>query len=74
MHGRDRRGDPAGTKIEYYQCNGTVAQQWQERSDGSIYNPNSGMCLDDPGSSTTTGTQLQIYTCNGTSAQKWTVP
>jgi hypothetical protein len=37
-------------------------------------NPQSGKCLDDPGSSTTDGTQLQIYTCNATAAQKWTLP
>jgi hypothetical protein len=32
---------------------------------------NSGLCIDTPGSSTTTGTQLQQYTCNNTPAQQF---
>ncbi|MFC0844232.1 RICIN domain-containing protein [Streptomyces noboritoensis] len=50
------------------------AQAWQPTANGSLLNPQSGLCLDDPGSSTTDGTQLQIYDCNGTNAQKWTLP
>ncbi len=49
-------------------------QKWQAGTDGSLKNTNSGLCLDDPNSSTTEGTRLQIYTCNGTAAQKWTLP
>jgi hypothetical protein len=67
-------GTTSGTKVQYYTCNGTGAQVWQPQSNGSLLNPQSGLCLDDPGSSTTSGTQLQIYTCNGTNAQKWTLP
>jgi hypothetical protein len=32
---------------------------------------NSGLCIDTPGSSTTSGVQLQQYTCNTTSAQQF---
>jgi hypothetical protein len=32
---------------------------------------NSGLCIDTPGSSTTSGTQLQQYTCNNTGAQQF---
>jgi predicted alpha-1,2-mannosidase len=32
---------------------------------------NSGLCIDTPGSSTTSGVQLQQYTCNNTSAQSF---
>jgi hypothetical protein len=67
-------GTTSGTLVQYYQCNSTVAQQWQARSDGSLLNPNSGLCLDDPASSTTSGTQLEIWTCNGGANQKWTLP
>jgi hypothetical protein len=34
---------------------------------------NSGLCIDTPGSSTTSGVQLQQYTCNNTSAQQFTL-
>jgi len=40
----------------------------------ALINPQSGRCLDDPGSSTTDGTQLQLFDCNGTAAQQWTLP
>jgi non-reducing end alpha-L-arabinofuranosidase len=41
----------------------------QQQSYGSLLNPQSGLCLDDPGDNTADGTQLQIYTCNETGAQ-----
>jgi len=44
---------------------------WKAGAHGAWVNVSSGLCLDDPASSTTTGTQLQIYTCNGTGAQDW---
>ena len=34
---------------------------------------NSGLCVDTPGSSTTSGVQLQQYTCNGTGAQEFSL-
>jgi hypothetical protein len=64
-------GTAIGTLIELDSCNGSSGQNWEVLSNGSILNPSSNKCLDDPGSSTTTGTQLQLYTCNGTSAQTW---
>ncbi len=60
--------------MQYYQCNGTGAQQWRTGANHSLINPESGLCLDDPRSSTTEGTQLQIWACNGTGAQNWTLP
>ncbi|MEN2737455.1 RICIN domain-containing protein [Microbacterium sp. X-17] len=38
-----------------------------------LLNPQSGLCLDDPGGSVTPGTQLQIYTCNGLPAQQFPI-
>jgi hypothetical protein len=35
-------------KVEPWGCNGVGGQQWVARSDGSLYNPQSGRCLDDP--------------------------
>jgi len=67
-------GTANGTKVQLWTCNGTGAQAWQVRSDGSVFNPQSGRCLDDPAQNTANGTQLQIYDCNGTVAQVWHMP
>ncbi|WP_307795313.1 cellulase family glycosylhydrolase [Actinacidiphila acididurans] len=66
-------GTANGTVVQIYDCNGTVAQQWQPRADGSVLNPNSGRCLDITGGATANGSRVQLYDCNGTGAQKWQV-
>ena len=40
---------------------------------GTLINPASGKCLDDPAGNTANGTQLVIWTCNGNSNQRWVV-
>jgi hypothetical protein len=40
-------------------------------ANGSLLNPQSGLCLDDPSGNAANGTQLQIWTCNGTAAQQF---
>jgi hypothetical protein len=69
--------------VDLYSCNGGAQQQWRVRypagtttpySGTELENTNSGLCLNDPGSSATKGTQLVIYACNGTGAQQWTIP
>ena len=67
-------GTANGTLVQYYQCNNTGAQQWTAQSNGELVNPESGKCLDDPGSSTTPATQLDISTCTGGSNQIWHLP
>ncbi len=67
-------GTANGTLVQHWACNNSGAQQWQVQANGSLLNPESGKCLDDPNSSTTNGTQLQIYTCNATNAQIWVLP
>ena len=52
----------------------TGAQVWQPQSDGALYNPQSGKCLDDTNWSTTPGTQLQIWDCTGNANQQWSLP
>ncbi|WP_037906658.1 arabinofuranosidase catalytic domain-containing protein [Actinacidiphila yeochonensis] len=66
-------GTANGTQVELWDCNGVGGQVWQQRSDGSLYNPQSGRCLDDPSGATANGTRLQIYDCNGTASQKFTL-
>jgi len=66
------------TLVQLATCAGGLDQQWVVGYDSSsnprLVNPNSGRCLDDPGSTTTNGTQLRIYTCNNTGAQVWDIP
>jgi hypothetical protein len=63
-----------GSAIQIYTCNGTGAQQWRATTSGQLINPESGLCLDDPPSSTTAGTQVQLYGCDNTAAQDWKLP
>lgn len=59
-----------GTQIQLYGCNGTNAQSWDVRSDGTIRAL--GKCLDVAGGSSANGTRVQLWDCNGTAAQRWT--
>src|SRR5207247_437189 len=44
----DGDGTAVGTKVELWDCNGVGGQKWIQRSNGSLLNPQSGLCLDDP--------------------------
>jgi hypothetical protein len=70
----DAAGTADGTTIDLYTCNDTAAQVFIGQSDGALYNPQSGKCLDDTNWSTTPGTQLQIWDCTGSPNQQWTLP
>src|ERR1700684_1366790 len=69
----DGGGTADGTTVDLYTCNGTGAQVWEPQSNGELYNPNSGKCLDDTGYGGS-GTQVQIWACADTSNQQWTLP
>jgi hypothetical protein len=63
-----------GTPVELWNCNGGANQVWTA-SNGNLVNPQSGKCLDVPGSNSADGTQLDIYTCgNQQPNQLWTLP
>ncbi|MEU1630578.1 ricin-type beta-trefoil lectin domain protein [Streptomyces sp. NPDC020096] len=66
-------GTANDTPVQLYTCNGTGAQTWVPRPDGTLYNPQSGRCLDDIdyGGS---GTQAQIFDCYANDAQRWNLP
>jgi Ricin-type beta-trefoil lectin domain len=53
-------GTANGTLVQLYACNDTGAQQWTVGANGSLVNPQSGLCLDDPGFNTSNGTQLDF--------------
>jgi predicted alpha-1,2-mannosidase len=63
------RGTANGTHIQLWDCNGSVAQQFTVKADGSL--GIMGKCMDVTNSGTANGTKVQLYDCNGTGAQKW---
>jgi Ricin-type beta-trefoil lectin domain len=66
-------GTANGTTVDLYDCNNTGAQVFIPQSNGELYNPQSGKCLDDTGYGGS-GTQLQIWACADTSNQQWSLP
>lgn len=58
-------------KIQIWDCNKTIAQQWTLTGDGTLQVQ--GHCLDVKGAGTTERTLVQLYACNGTVAQQWVV-
>ncbi|MEZ0095055.1 hypothetical protein ABH925_006254 [Streptacidiphilus sp. EB129] len=66
-------GTGDNTAVDLYACNGTGAQVWSPQPDGQLVNPQSGKCLEDPGSGPS-GTGLVIYDCTSGADQTWTLP
>jgi hypothetical protein len=74
-----------GAPLGLAQCGSTQTQQWRliypralnparGARPTALLNPWSGMCLADPGFSTTNGTRVVLWPCNGYSNQSWTLP
>ena len=63
-----------GTKLVIEACNGQRNQQWSRNSSGEYVLAYKGLCLTDPGGSTTNGTQVQVQNCSNASDQHWSVP
>jgi serine protease len=67
--------DPAngksGTKLVIQPCTGVKDQLWKHKSDSEYVNQRNGLCLTDPGSSSTNGTQTQVRTCRDDKDQRW---
>jgi alpha-tubulin suppressor-like RCC1 family protein len=59
--------------VELWTCTGGANQQWKAVN-GTLVNPVSGKCLDDPMFNVADGTQLEIYTCDGGADQQWKLP
>ncbi|WP_327326280.1 ricin-type beta-trefoil lectin domain protein [Streptomyces sp. NBC_01210] len=61
--------DADGTAVQLWDCNGSAAQQWTVRADGTVQAL--GTCLDVTAGSTANGAKVQLYGCNGSGAQQW---
>ncbi|MFD4764238.1 alkaline phosphatase family protein [Streptomyces sp. NPDC058439] len=64
----------ADQKTGLADCDGTPAQTWQPKTNGSLFNPASGRCLTVPGPNIANGTPAELRDCDGTTSQKWIVP
>lgn len=62
----DNQGSVAADNnpVQWWACNGTGAQQWEFRDDGSIYNPGSNRCLNNAGNNPANDAPLGIWSCN----------
>ncbi|WP_329257671.1 ricin-type beta-trefoil lectin domain protein [Streptomyces pseudovenezuelae] len=58
-----------GTAAEIRSCDGSAAQTWSARSDGTLRAL--GKCLDVTGRGTANGTKIAIWDCNGGTNQQW---
>jgi hypothetical protein len=63
-----------GAKLVIEACNGQRNQQWSRNTSGEYVLAFQGLCLTDPGGSTTNGTQVKVQTCVNASDQHWSVP
>ncbi|MFD9687772.1 ricin-type beta-trefoil lectin domain protein [Kitasatospora sp. NPDC059088] len=61
-----------GTAVQLYDCNGSNAQNWTPKPDGSLRAL--GECLDATGRGTANGTPLQIWDCGNSAPQQTFVP
>jgi hypothetical protein len=64
--------------LNLYTCGGSNYQQWNETytsyGSGSIYNPLSGFCIDDPNGNSNPGSPLYTGLCYGDSYDAWALP
>ncbi|MFI5889179.1 family 16 glycosylhydrolase [Actinoplanes sp. NPDC051513] len=60
-----------GARLQTWDCNGTVAQQWTANSDGTLRAM--GKCMDPAGGALANGTPIQLVTCNGNPVQRFTL-
>ncbi|WP_177226878.1 alkaline phosphatase family protein [Saccharopolyspora shandongensis] len=65
---------PDGNTTGLADCDGTPAQTWQPKADGSLLNQASGRCLTVPGPDIANGTPAELRDCDGKLQQRWEVP
>ncbi|MEU4393802.1 ricin-type beta-trefoil lectin domain protein [Kribbella sp. NPDC023855] len=59
----------SGTPSRIWDCNGGTNQQWSLNDNGTITNPQTGLCL--TATATTNGSPTTITPCTGTPNQRW---
>ncbi|WP_344078791.1 ricin-type beta-trefoil lectin domain protein [Streptomyces crystallinus] len=67
-------GADLASPVQLADCDGSPAQQWLDRGDGSLLNQGSGRCLDTVGGAIVKSTPVQVLNCDGDATQDWVVP
>ena len=65
-------GTGNGARVQLWGCNGSGAQAWRLRADGTLLNPQSGRCLD--AGTGSVGAELRLWTCTAAAAQRFRLP
>jgi Putative Ig domain/Ricin-type beta-trefoil lectin domain/Subtilase family len=67
------QGPKPGLRLRH--CDGAPSQKWSLQFGAVwLYNPASGLCMNDPHDSTRDGTQVSVATCEDTVSQAFTLP
>jgi alpha-galactosidase len=64
-------GAAAGTRVRLWDCNGSAGQQWEIRSDTTVRNVGTGLCLDVDRNLTANNTAVLLWNCSGAVNQRW---
>jgi Ricin-type beta-trefoil lectin domain/Leucine rich repeat len=70
----DYSGATYATPVVIVSCDGSGQQVWIPRSDRSLYNPQAGMCLNEPVELNGAGTPVDLEPCTGSAYQQWEFP
>ncbi|MEU4193577.1 ricin-type beta-trefoil lectin domain protein [Kribbella sp. NPDC026611] len=66
--------DARGTAATLWTCDGSMPQKWTPRTDGTLVNRATGLCLTPTGGASANGTRLIVATCSTAVSQKWVLP
>jgi hypothetical protein len=64
----------ANQPLQLWTCNSAAKEKFMQASNGEIWNPVSGLCVTDPGSSRRTGTVARMGACHPRNNEQWTMP
>jgi hypothetical protein len=64
----------ANQPLQLWPCNGAAKESFMQASNGEIWNPVSGLCVTDPGSSRRIGTVARTGACHPRNNEQWTMP
>ncbi|MFJ3216605.1 ricin-type beta-trefoil lectin domain protein [Kitasatospora sp. NPDC086801] len=65
-------GSQDGSPVTVRSCTGADSQKWQYRGDGTLYNPASQRCIDDPTAGAKNMVPLWLWSCHTYANQRWT--
>ncbi|WP_327673825.1 RICIN domain-containing protein [Kitasatospora sp. NBC_00458] len=65
-------GTANGSPVTVRSCTGADNQKWELRGDGTLYNPASDRCVDDPAAGNQNMVALWMWSCHTYANQRWT--